>query len=164
MDCNLLFWQFSCLFFHCKSWNEMYLLMKLFFAGFPSQAVEDFMELSCPFQNLFQIILSPKLHCPEIALYLNINHANVLCVFQGKKHSLQTQCRRTTVNRHLLTNLAGSGWCRWHSCCFLHSSASQLRWQPIYLHINSRSTSECQGLQPYSECPKLRLMWDLHVL
>lgn len=48
----------------------MYLLVKFIFAGFPSHTVEDFMELSCPFQSLFKIILFPKLHCPEAALYI----------------------------------------------------------------------------------------------
>lgn len=141
MDCNPLFWQFSCFIFPPQEWNEMYLLVKLIFAGFPSQAVEDFMELSCPFQNLFFIILFPKLHCPEIALYINVNHAYVLRVSQGTKLPLQTQCRRTTVSLHLLsTNLAGCGRRRWHSCSFLDSRAFQLRWQPINLSArNSRS-------------------------
>lgn len=89
----------------------------------------------------FFIILFPKLHCPEIALYINVNHAYVLRVSQGTKLPLQTQCRRTTVSLHLLsTNLAGCGRRRWHSCSFLDSHAFQLRWQPINLSAcNSRS-------------------------
>lgn len=61
-------------------------------------------------------------------------------VFPRVQNSLCKPHRRTTMSLHLLTtNLVGSGWCRWHSWSFLDSCASQLRWQPINLHINSRS-------------------------
>lgn len=87
---------------------------RFFFAGSPSQMVENFMKLSCLLQNLFFFNhpFSQQFHCPEIAPYINTNHVCVLHVSQGTKLAVQTQFR-TTASLHLLaTRLAG---CTWYS-------------------------------------------------
>lgn len=50
----------SLVLFPChKSWNELCLLAELISVGFPLKAAEDFMEISCLFQNLFIILIFP---------------------------------------------------------------------------------------------------------
>lgn len=93
MNC-ICWWSFFLLAFHLRWWRILWsylVCFKTFFFNHP---------------------FSQQFHCPEIAPYINTNHACVLHVSQGTKLALQTQFR-TTASLHLLaTRLAG---CTWYS-------------------------------------------------
>lgn len=121
MNCNPLFWQFSCFISPPQELEWIVFVGEGYFCWLSVSGSGGFygaiLSVSKPF---FNHPFSQQLHCPEIAPCINTNHVYVLHASQRTKLPLQTRFRRTTVSLDLqATRLAGHSWYSWHPCSFL---------------------------------------------